>query len=1110
MTMQQVEGLGAFHNSGDIGLIYRIGTSSASDGSIIRIPFTEKFSYDFQNFFHPFVASLIKQLNQTSVAGMLDPGFLATLHYAYTTGDYTPLNSNTVSVTLEDEVVDVSIGGPYANYNWELLYHIPVMIAVHLSNNQRFAEAQKWFHLVFDPTSTDTSVPPPERFWKSFVFRNGSGIENISGLLSLLSTPDNQLDATQIKIKSNVITGYNGILANPFDPHVVARTRPGAYQWYVVMKYLDNLIAWGDSLFLADTIETLNEATLCYVLAANILGPRPQVMPQSAGTTPKNFAQLRQAGLDRMSDAMVTLEAQFPFNLASGPGAGSGTGDDQSGALFGIGRSLYFCVPQNQHLLAYWDTVADRLFKIRNSENIQGVVQQLPLFDPPLDPGMLVQAAAAGIDIGSIVSGLNQPLGPVRSPLLIQKALEIAAEVRSLGNGLLAALEKGDAEQLALLRQGHEIQLQQMTQNVRYLQWQHAQETTNGLLKTRAVTLERYTYYLRLLNLAPDQATVPPAFTPDRRELTEANFADTYNALVGEYDLAIATLGYNPPQPAQGTSPSTQSGATGQGQLYLNKNEDAELNTHLPTARDTRIAANVANAIAAGVEPIPSAEAHLAFWGIGVHSKLFSGEFLAGMAKFAADVLGVIAGWQQDQAGIAARTAGHQRRADEWTVQANLAARELAQIGRQIIASLIAEQVAYHDYQTMKTQVANAQQVQSFLQDKFTSAVFYTWMQSDLSALYYQYYRFACDTARRAEQTMKRELMRPELDATQFIQFNYWDAGHQGLLSGEALHLDIKRMEMAYHDNNKRELELTRHVSLRQLDPLALLKLRVTGSCTVSVPEWLYDRDCPGHYMRRIKTISVSIPSVVGPYTSLNCTLSLQSSTVRVSPLLANDSYARDTTQDDARFVDYFGAADTIVTSGGTNDSGMFETNLRDDRFLPFEDAGAISIWNLWLPSQLRSFDYTTISDVILHIRYTARQAGDPLAAQATKELVTMLDTAGQSSQALLFCLRYDFPTEWSAFVNGTGDFTVTLDKQFFPYAVQGARKLTVGSLTLYASGNGQLVPVSPAVDLGALSAALSGTTGQGSLSLPVDNTVMTRELSQQVFLVLQYHFGMS
>jgi Tc toxin complex TcA C-terminal TcB-binding domain len=1108
--MQQVEGLGAFHNAGDLELITTLGTGQDSDGTVTGLFFQEKFSYVFENFFHPFLGNLITQLNATSVAGLLDPGFLDTLHADYTTADYTVLTSRTSAVTLEDQSIDVSIGGPYANYNWELLYHIPVMIAVHLSSNQRFAEAQKWFHLVFDPTSTDTSVPPPGRFWRSFVFRHADGYQDINSLVGLLSTPDAQLDPAQIRAKADVVTGYNGILANPFDPHLVARTRPSAYQWYVVMKYLDNLIAWGDSLFLADTIETLNEATLCYVLAANVLGPRPQVMPAPTAASPRNFLQLKQAGLDRMSDALVSLEAQFPFNLAAGPAAGSGSTDDQSRALFGIGRSLYFCVPQNPNLLAYWDTVADRLFKIRNSENIQGVVQQLPLFDSPLDPGMLVQAAAAGIDVGSIVSGLNQPAGPLRSLPLIGKALEIAAEVRALGRELLATLEKGDAEQLALLRQSHEIQLQQMTQNVRYLQWQHTQETTNGLLKTRAFTLERYTYYLRLLGLAPDQSAVPPEFTPDRRELTEANFADTYSALVGEYDLAIATLAYNPLQLAQSTSPSAQSGATGTGPLYLNKNEDAELNTHLPTAMGYRLLANLANTAAAAVEPIPSAEAHMAFWGVGVHSKFFSGEFLAGMAKLGADALEVKAAWEQDQAGLAARTAGYQRRADEWTLQANLAARELAQIGRQLIASLIAEQIACHEYQTVKTQVQQAQDVQAFLQGKFTSAVFYSWMQSELSALYYQYYRFACDTARRAEQTMKQELMRPELDATQFIQFNYWDTGHQGLLSGEALQLDIKRMELAYHDNNKRELELTRHVSLRQLDPLALLALRITGSCTVTVPEWLYDQDCPGHYMRRLKNVSLSVPSVVGPYTSLNCTLTLQSSTVRVSPQLANGAYARDSTQADGRFTDYFGTTDAIVTSGGSNDSGMFETNLRDERFLPFEGAGAVSTWNLSLPAQLRSFDYTTISDVILHIRYTARQAGDPLAAQATKELTAILDTAGQSSQALLFCLRYDFPTQWSAFITGTAAFTVTLDRKFFPYYVQNARKLTVDSLTLYAGNSRELVPVTPPVDLAALSAGLTGATGQALLSLPADDTVMIRNLPQQVFLVLQYHFGVS
>jgi Tc toxin complex TcA C-terminal TcB-binding domain len=1064
------------------------------------------FDYDFEDFFHPFIAELINKLNQTSVAGMLDPDFLASLVLPFvpppagSAAEYKTLDSTSLSVTIEPRVIDVSIAGPYANHNWELLYHIPVMVAVHLSNNQRFAEAQEWFHLIFDPTSTDTKdMASEQRFWRSFVF-NGDPVPppNINSLLALLSEGG--------AAAAEVITGYNAILANPFQPHVVARTRPSAYQWYVIMKYMDNMLAWGDSGLLADTQETINEARLCYVLLGNMLGSRAQQMPAPGTTATMNFLQLKQAGLDQMSNAMVELEAQFPFNLAPAPTTTSTT-DDQSGALFGIGRSLFFCIPPNPNLLAYWDTVADRLFKIRNSENIEGVVQQLPLFDPPLDPGMLVKATAAGLDIGSIVSGLNQPLGPVRSLPLIQKSLELASEVRSFGAALLAALEKNNAEQLALLRQSDEVRIQQLMQDVRFLEWRHAQEATNGLLKTRTTAVERYSFYLRLLNLTPDPGTVPTALAADRRELTEENFEDAYSTLVSAYDLDVATLKYSSIQwPAGTSSPSTSAGASGQGQLYLNQNEDVELNTHLPKARNLRLTANVANAIASGVTPVPSAEAHLAFWGMGIHSKLFSGETLAGVAKLVGEIANMSAAWEQDQGGIAARTAGYQRRVDDWTLQANLAANELMQIGSQLLASLIAEQIAYHNYTTVKTQLQQAQDIHSFLESKFTSAVFYTWMQSELSGLYYQYYRLATDTARQAEQTVKQELMRPELDSTQFIQFNYWDSGQQGLLAGEALHLDIKRLEMAYLSKNTRGLEMTTHVSLRQLDPMALLALKVTGACTVSVPEWFYDREGAGHYMRRIKNLSVTVPCVVGPYTSINCTVTLQSSSVRTSSLLANGAYAR-AGQEDDRFVDYFGSTDVIVTSAATNDSGMFETNLRDERFLPFEGAGAISTWNLSLPIELAAFDYSTITDVILHIRYTAREAGDPLGAQATKELQAMFDNAAQSSQALLFCLRFDFPTEWAVFVNGTADFTTTLTKALFPYAVQGAKKLTIDALTLYAANGESIASSTPTVDLAALSSELSGVSGAAAVSFPSDD-ILTREQTQEVFLLLQYHFG--
>src|SRR5829696_7869596 len=87
-----------------------------------------------------------------------------------------------------------------------------------------------------------------------------------------------------------------------------------------------------------------------------------------------------------------------------------------------------------------------------NSLNIQGVFRRLPLFDPPLDPALLARAASAGLDVGAVVNGLNQPLPLVRFQLLVQKAAEICQEVKSLGNNLLSAMEKEDGEALAILR----------------------------------------------------------------------------------------------------------------------------------------------------------------------------------------------------------------------------------------------------------------------------------------------------------------------------------------------------------------------------------------------------------------------------------------------------------------------------------------------------------------------------------------------------------------------------------------------------------------------------------------------------------------------------------
>ena len=141
----------------------------------------------------------------------------------------------------------------------------------------------------------------------------------------------------------------------------------------------------------------------------------------------------------------------------------------------------------------------------------------------------------------------------------------------------------------------------------------------------------------------------------------------------------------------------------------------------------------------------------------------------------------------------------------------------------------------------------------------------------------------------------------------------------------------------------------------------------------------------------------------------------------RDSTLLAG-KYEREATADDPRFRDEVGAIQSVATSGAQNDDGLFELSFRDERYLPFEGAGAISSWHIKLNKDLPQFDYETISDVIVHVSYTAREGGELLASKAVEELnERMNDLAlAESRRGLLhlFDLKREYPDKWYRFLN--------------------------------------------------------------------------------------------
>jgi hypothetical protein len=955
--------------------------------------------FTFHPHYHPYVCNFMQALNKGGIKELLTISnqyyadkVIRPIPFPIQNGfqvKYLP-NLNNVSRPLPVTHVEFEQGAAYETYNWELFFHIPMLIANRLSKNQRFEEANRWYQFVFNPT---TNIPvitgnDSTRYWNLIPFTQ-TPKETIQELM-------NKLQSTNSAERSEIETAIEAWRNNPFNPHLVARMRLIAYQKNTVMKYLDNLIAWGDQLFSRDTIESINEATQLYIMAAEILGRYPQKIPAKGLVEPKSFSELK-GTLDAFSNAMVKMETIFPFFTMAAVNNFGGLPATATSFV----STLYFCIPDNDKLLSYWDLVADRLFKIRHCQNIDGVERQLALFEPRIDPALLVRAVANGIDINSLLNEINAPLPHYRFSYMIEKALQMCSYLTSIGASYLSALEKQDAEELSMLKATQETTMQSLIKEIKQSQILEATRNREGLEKTRDVTQTRFDYYTGLVTtglIESEKENLNKLGLAKARQDEAALIEITANM----FHLVFPDISVSVSIPGPGGSVGTSYGGS-----------------------------NIASA--------------LTEWGRYIN-------FLAASHTY--------------EANSSSINSVNIRRADDWAHQQKLAAKELQQIDKQILASQVREDISTKDLNNQEQQIENAQLTEEFLRNKFTNQELLGWMIGEMATCFFPYYQLVYAWAKAAERCYRFELGIPN---TNFISFGYWDSFRKGLMAGEKLQLALKQMEQSYIECNKREYELTKHISLLQINPLALLALKETGSCIIELPESLFDMDYPGQFMRKIKSVSISIPCVVGPYTSINCTLTLLKSKVRMKNILRAGAYTEQ--EEDDRFETRLSATNAIATSHAQNDPGMFELNFRDERFLPFEGAGAISSWKINMPIENNQFNIDTVSDLILHLKYTAQEGGKILADAAMKEIKDNNKTGNR-----LFSLKHEFPNEWYAFLNPAAPNTdqvlsIKLDGDRFPYQV--------------SSGNFTITNIAVLVDSAAASIPVLSVTSPGNTSKP-------------------------
>ncbi|KAF1844454.1 uncharacterized protein K460DRAFT_397544 [Cucurbitaria berberidis CBS 394.84] len=867
---------------------------------------------------------------------------------------------------------------PYALYNWELGFHAVALLMERLLATQQHELALNVARMVFDPTrdeegsdtltaSDKTAISHLDRCWRFLPFRSPIVRQKGSAKTILQS----------LGAGTGVSADIDNWRSHPFAPHIVARGRPAVYMKRFIAKYIEILIASGDVYFRQNSMDTITLALQRYIEASEVFGPAPQTIMRPTTKVTKTYYDLKNL-LNDFSTANVDMELQFPFFVAT---AGNKMPNESEKELLGFARSTFFAVPPNPELAALRATIDDRLYKLRNGLDINGNVRRMPLFDPPIDPGQLVNAAAGSGGFAGFLEIAGGPMPNYRAAYLLGKAMDLAGEIKSLGDALLSVKEKRDGEHLSNLKARQEVAIQAVLMDIKVAQREEALKSIEVLKDSRQTALMRLRYYLRLVG---EESKVD--------QINKAEWDDIEQAI---------------PEPTK-----DELRMSPQEKLEMDKTDAANRLTELATALE-----NGCSALAV----LPELTTEVSPMGVGVATKFDATNIIRGI-MFTAEVMKAGAQKSSNEAGSASRKATLIRQLQDRRLQANNTGREIKNIDKQLEAQQKRIAVCDAEIKMQTQQTANLVEAEEFLKTKFTNEALYAWIEGVTRKLFHQTYLIALEVARAAETAYAFEYG-PKYQRS--LTGAHWDEARDGLLSGHSLGLELRRIEHNLLNRDAHDHELTKNISLRQIAPWALLRLRESGATEFSLPEVLFDMDFPGHYGRRIKSVSLSIPCILGPYTTPSCSLTLLQHQYRIKSgkSSSGDYYDIDITGDERFHTDRVPVT-SLAISSAMQDSGRFELSFKDERYIPFEGAGVIGRWHIELPSPVRQFDYNTISDVVMHVRYTALEGGGAwrkTAQEAVLDFHAKLQVQSESGLLSLLDLKADFPNEWyNAFKTST------------------------------------------------------------------------------------------